>query len=233
MAYLLLGFAVLVALLVAARFYTGANPQVLARQLRILAGVAVFAIAFAFAVRGALGYAGPLAAVGAWLLWGGGGPNWGGSGSAPSAGRTSRIETEFLEVELDLDTGLIRGRVLKGTYAGRELEYMSPIEMAQLWQDCRFADPQSAQVVEVYLDRAHPTWREDMARTGGGEGSAASGGSMTRAQALDVLGLGEDAGDDDIRRAHRDLMMKMHPDRGGSTFIAAKINEAKDVLLGR
>ncbi len=104
--------------------------------------------------------------------------------------------------------------------------------MAQLWQDCRFADPQSAQVVEVYLDRAHPTWREDMARTGGGEGPAMSG-SMTRAQALDVLGLSEGASEDDIRRAHRDLMMKVHPDRGGSTFLAAKINEAKDVLIGR
>ncbi len=232
MPYLLLGFAALVVVLVLARLYTRANPQVLARQLRILAGVGVFAIAFAFAVRGALGYAGPLAALGAWLLWGGGGPNWGGAGAAPTAGRTSRIETEFLKVELDLDTGQIRGHVLKGTYAGRELEYMSPIEMAQLWQDCRFADPQSAQVVEVYLDRAHPTWREDMARTGGSEGPAMSG-SMTRAQALDVLGLSEGASEDDIRRAHRDLMMKVHPDRGGSTFLAAKINEAKDVLIGR
>ena len=233
MPYLLLGFAALVALLVLARLYTKASPQVLARQLRILAGVAVFAIALALALRGALGYAGPLAAFGAWLLWGGGGPSWGGYGSIPSAGRTSRIETDYLEVELDHDTGQIRGRVLKGAYAGRDLEYMSPIEMAQLWQDCRFADPQSAQVVEVYLDRAHPTWREDMARTGGSGGAASAAGRMTRGQALEVLGLGEGASDDDIRRAHRDLMMKLHPDRGGSTFLAAKINEAKDVLLGR
>ena len=232
MSYLLLGFGALVVLLVAARFYTRANPQVLARQLRILAGVAVFAIAFGFAVRGALGYAGPFAALGAWLLWGGGGPSWGGSGSAPSAGRTSRIETEFLEVELDLDTGQIRGRVLKGTYAGRDLEYMSPIEMAQLWQDCRFADPQSAQVVEVYLDRLHPSWREDMARAEGAQ-SAGPGGKMTREQALDVLGLAPGATEAEIRRAHRELMMKLHPDHGGSTFLAAKINEAKDVLLGR
>ena len=154
------------------------------------------------------------------------------SGSAQkSPGQTSRVSTEHLEVELDHDTGAISGRVLRGAFAGCGLESLTPAEMAQLWQDCRFADPQSAQIIETYLDRAHPTWREDMARTQGTAGE--SGSHMTRAQALDVLGLREGASDDDIRRAHRELMLKMHPDRGGSTFLAAKINQAKDLLLGR
>lgn len=229
MLYVLLGFVALVVALVAARFYANANPQVLARQLRILGGVAAFAIALVFALRGSLGYAAPLAAFGFWLLFGGGGTGWGGV-AQPSAGQASHIETEFLEVALEHDTGRISGRVLKGQFAGRALEDLTPLETALLWQDCRFADPQSAQVLEAYLDRAHPSWREDMARTGG---SDASHTGMSRAQALDILGLSEGASDDDIRRAHRDLMLKMHPDRGGSTFIAAKINEAKDVLLGR
>ena len=229
MLYVLLGFVALVVALVAARFYANANPQVLARQLRILGGVAAFAIALVFALRGSLGYAAPLAAFGFWLLFGGGGTGWGGV-AQPSVGQASRIETEFLEVALEHDTGRISGRVLKGQFAGRALEDLTPLETALLWQDCRFADPQSAQVLEAYLDRAHPSWREDMARTGG---SDASQTGMSHAQALDILGLSEGASDDDIRRAHRDLMLKMHPDRGGSTFIAAKINEAKDVLLGR
>ncbi len=229
MLYVLLGFVALVVALVAARFYANANPQVLARQLRILGGVAAFAIALVFALRGSLGYAAPLAAFGFWLLFGGGGTGWGGA-TRPSVGQASRIETEFLEVALEHDTGRISGRVLKGQFAGRALEDLTPLETALLWQDCRFADPQSAQVLEAYLDRAHPSWREDMARTGGND---ASHTGMSRAQALDILGLSEGASDDDIRRAHRDLMLKMHPDRGGSTFIAAKINEAKDVLLGR
>ena len=229
MQYLLLGFVALLAILLVTRAYTVANPQVLARQLRIGAGVAVLAGAGVLVFRGAMGYAMSLAALGAWLLWGMGGAPWGAAQKSP--GQTSRVATEHLEVELDHDTGEIRGRVLKGFFAGRDLESLAPVEMAHLWQDCRFADPQSAQIIETYLDRVHPTWREDMARAqGAGSGSD---GHMTRAQALEILGLDEGASDEDIRRAHRDLMMKMHPDRGGSTFLAAKINEAKDVLLGR
>ena len=104
--------------------------------------------------------------------------------------------------------------------------------LAHLWHDCRFADPQSAQIIETYLDRLHPSWREDLARAEG-EHTAGPGGKMTREQALEILGLAPGAAEADIRRAHRELMMKLHPDHGGSTFLAAKINEAKDVLLGK
>jgi hypothetical protein len=226
MQYLLLGLAALLLFLLVARIYTMANPQVLMRQLRIGAGVAALAGAGFLVFRGLLGYALLLAALGSWLLWGGGALSWG-SGSAQKApGRTSRVVTEHLEVELDHDTGEIGGRVLKGAFAGRQLEDLAPLETARLWQDCRFADPPSAQILEAYLDRAHPTWREDLGRAEGGDATGREGG-MTREQALEV-----GASKDDIRRAHRDLMMKMHPDHGGSTYLAAKINEAKEVLLG-
>jgi hypothetical protein len=236
MQFLLLGLAALLLFLIAARAYTMANPQVLARQLRIGVGVAALAGAGILVVRGMVGYAMSLAALGSWLLWGTGGFPWGGpfGGTQKSPGQTSRVTTDYLDVELEHDSGQIRGRVLKGAFAGRQLEDLAPADLARLWQDCRFADPQSAQILEAYLDRMHPTWREDLSRSEGEAGHAAAGdGPMTREQALEVLGLRPGASEDDIRRAHRELMMKLHPDRGGSTFLAAKINQAKDVLLGR
>lgn len=232
MQYLLLGFAALVLSLLATRAYTMANPQALARQLRIGAGVAALAGAGILVFRGLVGYAVSLATLGSWLIWGHGGiPGFPGS-AQKSAQQTSAVTTEHLEVTLDHDTGDIRGRVLKGFFAGRKLEDLKPVELAHLWQDCRFADPQSAQIIEAYLDRIHQSWREDMARAEG-EHSAGSERGMTREQALEILGLSSGATDDDIRRAHRELMMKLHPDHGGSTYLAAKINEAKDVLLGK
>jgi hypothetical protein len=232
MQFLLLGLAALLLLLLATRAYTTANPQVLARQLRMIGGVSLLAGAGYLVFRGLVGYAMTLAAMGSWLLWGGGGfPGFPGR-AQPSPGQSSRVVTEHLEVELDHDTGDISGRVLKGFFAGRRIEELKPVELAHLWQDCRFADPQSAQIVEAYLDRVHPSWREDMARAEGRDAPGADG-RMTREQALDILGLKAGASEEDIRRAHRELMMKLHPDRGGSTFLAAKINEAKDVLLGK
>lgn len=233
MQYFLFGMAALVIGLVAMRAFTQANTAVLARQIRIGVAIAAAAVALGLVLRGAIGYATPLVMLAMWLLAGAGrgGPAFPGWGRRP-AGRSSRVVTDHLEVELDHDTGDVSGRVLKGVLAGRAVERLRPAELALLWQDCRFTDPQSAQIVEAYLDRTHPSWREDMAR---GEAEMARGpdGRMTREEAAEILGIAVDAEEEEIRRAHRDLMMKLHPDRGGSTYLAAKINEAKDVLLTR
>jgi hypothetical protein len=190
-------------------------------------------VAVAAALRGMLSYALPAAMLGVWLLSGNKGLPWGGwtaggGGSGPQSGNQSRIVTDHLEMELDHYTGAMRGRVLKGVFAGRPIERLAPAELALLWRDCRFTDPQSAQLIEAWLDRTHPTWREDMARA---EAEPGPGGIMTRDEALEILGLAPGANPEDIRRAHRDLMKRMHPDAGGSGYLAAKINEAKDVLL--
>ncbi len=232
MLYFLAGFAVLLLALWALDGFKNVSPAVLARQVRLVVGSTSLVAAAALGVRGALGYAMPLAMLGIWLLSGQGRSPFGslpGMGR-PAGGKTSRVVTDHLEMVLDHDTGAMTGRVLKGVFAGRPIERLAPAELALLWRDCRFVDPKSAQLIEAWLDRTHPTWREDMARA---ENEPGAGGIMTGEEALEILGLKPGAGPDDIRRAHRDLMKKMHPDAGGSGYLAAKINEAKEVLLGK
>jgi DnaJ domain len=230
MAYLLLGMAALAIGLLGLRAFARANPAVVSRQLTVGAGVVSIVAAGALALRGLEAVAVPLAMLGSWLLWGSTSGPWGLGGARKSPGQTSRIATDHLEMELDHDSGEMRGRVLKGLFKDRDITSLSAADLALLWQDCRHTDAQSAQLIEAYLDRAHPSWREDMAR---GESAMRRGpdGRMTPEEAFEILGLKPGAGEEDIRRAHRDLMLKLHPDRGGSTYLAAKINEAKDVAL--
>jgi hypothetical protein len=232
MQYFLLGLAALVLVLLAIQGFTKANPQVMARQLRRAFGVAAIAVAAVLLVRGMAGSALLLAILGASLLgWRALGSLGGFGGQSKSPGQTSRVTTDHLEVALDHDTGAISGRVLRGLFAGRNITSLSPHDLALLWQDCRFSDPQSAQIIEAYLDREHPAWREDMAK--GEREMTGADGRISEEEAYEILGLAPGASEDDIRRAHRELMMKLHPDRGGSTYLAAKINAAKDVLLGK
>lgn len=229
MQFFLLGLAALVLVLFLLSGFTRANPAAMARQIRLAGGALALAAAAVFLVRGASGPATLLGMLGAWLLgWG----NLPGTGpSRKSLGQTSTVTTEHLAMELDHDSGAMSGRVLKGMFAGRDLDTLRPAEVALLWHDCRFIDPQSAQLLEAYLDLIHPSWREDISR---GEREMRDGdGRMTPDEAYDILGLKPGASDEEIRRAHRDLMLKLHPDRGGSTYLAAQVNEAKDVLLDR
>ena len=232
MLYLVLGLIALVLGLMTLRSFAQANPASVARRLRIGGGAVSLLAAGLLMMRGLEFMAIPLAMFGSWLLWGRTLPPWlGGGGSARrSPGQTSRIETDHLEMELDHDTGEMHGRVLKGMFAGRDIDTLSPTDLGLLWQDCRHTDLRSAQLVEAYLDRIHPTWREDMAR-GESDMSRGPDGRMTEEEALEILGLKPGADEEDIRRAHRELMLRLHPDRGGSTYLAAKINEAKDVAL--
>lgn len=228
----LLGLATLVLGLLALSAFARANPNALARRSRTIIGGLALALAAVLLARGVAHLALAVGTLGLWLLSGRNIPSFGGPGGrlGDDDGQTSTVRTDHLEMQLDHATGRVRGRVLKGFFQGRRLETLKPVELAHLWQDCRFVDPQSAQLVEAYLDRVHPTWRDDMARAEA-ESPKGADGRMTRDEALEILGLGPQATAEDIRRAHRELMLKMHPDRGGSTYLAAKINEAKDVAL--
>lgn len=241
MQYFLIGLVVLLLALMASKKFIVANPASMARHLRTGGGVLAIGVGGVLAYRGLATYGMWLAAIGAWLLFGRGLPRgWPGGGAGNTGdSRVSRVTTDFLEVELEHDSGAMRGRVIKGFFRGRDLETLRPVEVAHLWSDCQFEDPQSAHILEAYLDRIHPTWRDDMAKGEAGKGAGTgpqdpSGRRvMTVEEARDILGVAADASEDDIRIAHKRLMLKLHPDRGGSHTLAAKVNEAKEVLLGR
>lgn len=228
MLYFFLGVAALLAGLLAAGVFARASSTGMVRRLRRAGGVGILAFAAFLGARGAAALGVPIGLLGSWLLTGRG--RFPRVSIPETPAETSRAATDHLDVTLDHDTGEVGGRVLKGFFAGRRLESLAPTELAHLWQDCRGLDARSARIIEAYLDRRHPAWREDMAR---GEAEMASGpdGRMPISEARKILGLKAGANEETIRRAHRELMLRLHPDRGGSTYLAAKVNQAKDVLL--
>lgn len=148
----------------------------------------------------------------------------------PAAGTSSAVETSWLRMTLDHDTGVMRGEVLAGRFKGARLHELTLAQLALLLEECREADAQAAAVLEAYLERVHGAdWR---AQAGAQAPGARADGRMSREEAYEVLGLAPGAETQAIVDAHRRLMQKLHPDRGGSTYLAAKLNQAKDVLLG-
>jgi DnaJ domain len=237
MVYFLAGCAALVVLLFVGRQFALANPHRLAGALRKAGGVAAIAAAGFLILRGALPLAVPLAVFGFSLLRPGGlgfGGPFGSGSRAP--GQTSRIKTDRIEMELDHDSGHMDGECLTGRFAGRKLSTLSDREVMELLAELHQEGAAEAAVMEAYLDWRLPEWRgqdsRSRARAESGKRRRGSG-RMTVEEAYDVLGLSPNASQEEIKQAHRRLMMKLHPDQGGSNYLAARINEAKDVLLGR
>ena len=235
MIYFLAGLGILALILVGLQSFVRANPADLARGLKTAAGLALLAVAALFGITGRLVIAVPLAGFGLSLIGFSGLFGLGRSRgkSAPSPGQTSRVRSALVEMELDHDSGQMRGQVLAGPFAGHWLDDLSQEDLKRLWMDAA-ADPQSQALVEAYLDRRLPGWRVDFQADGADRhGGPASAGTMTDEEAYEILGLAPDAGDAEIRAAFHRLMKGVHPDRGGSSFLAAKLNEAKDRLLRR
>jgi hypothetical protein len=147
------------------------------------------------------------------------------------AGQRSTVRTAALEMELDHDTGRLEGFVLAGTHEQKVLSSLSLKELFELYRELS-SDSESRQLLETYLDGRFPGWRDDAEADGGDRhGVSPASGPMTKEEAYKILGLESGASTADIRQAHRRLMQRLHPDLGGTSFLAARINEAKDVLL--
>ena len=158
-------------------------------------------------------------------------PRFAGPKAQPTGGQTSTVNSQYLRMTLDHDTGDINGEVLAGRYKGQTLDQLDLDALLQLLDECR-DDAESVALLQAYLEREHgDSWQqgeETESRAGAG-----SPGEMSRAEAFEVLGLSPDASEADIIDAHRRLMQKLHPDRGGSAYLAATINLAKETLLGK
>jgi hypothetical protein len=150
------------------------------------------------------------------------------------ANNISKVRSRFFAMELDHDTGTVLGRVLAGQFAGRDLMDLGEYDTRALIIEIE-ADPDSISLLESWLDANRAGWREYFAQTDTGDGNAADPGTPADSfeEAYEVLGLKPGATDDQIRAAHRDLMKAVHPDHGGSSYLASKINQARDRLLGR
>ncbi|GAA0842690.1 hypothetical protein GCM10009113_11290 [Marinobacter szutsaonensis] len=159
----------------------------------------------------------------------------GNGGAESKSGNQSRVSSDILEMSLDHDSGTMSGKILKGPMADRELADLSESEFLELLRYCRAQDEDSARLLETYLDRRFgDSWRaDDDASKDDGESRerASAGGPLTESEALDILGLEPGASREEIIRAHRRMMQKVHPDHGGSNYLAARINEAKERLL--
>ena len=237
MPFFLAGLAALLLLIFGARLLASANPQKLAAGMRIAGGIALLLVAAILLVRvpplaipfAFFGFALLGLPLGSWF--GSSSPFW---SERKSPGRKSEVHTDTLEIELDHDSGHMEGRCLTGRFAGRTLSSLSDEELLALLEDLKASDQQGAALIGAYLDWRTKVWREQGAEEAPrAEPRRPRGGRirMTREEAYEVLGLKKGASDEEIRAAHRKLMMKLHPDQGGSTYLAARINEARDLLL--
>jgi hypothetical protein len=232
MSYFVGGLILLGILILFGRLFVSTDPRTLVRLVRYGVGFGMIGIGGVMTLSGRWGLGLPLVAGGlSAISLGRIGPiDLGGHGRTPGTG--SRVRSRYVRMQLDHDTGALSGEVVSGSFAGRSLDALEREELLAL-RDEVSGDGESLALVEAYLDRRMPGWRDDVeGEAAAGAGAASAAGPMTSQQAYEILGLAPGASQAEIRAAHRRLMKKVHPDQGGSTFLAAKINEAKDLLLG-
>jgi len=241
---LLFGLLLLIVVVQALRWYAKADVKAIKNSLRwVLIGLGLVVVVF-LAATGKIGAAlTGLAALMAWAFrimsmlhmgrqFGGMFRSFGfgrgfGAGRGPQA---SQVDSAYLKMKLDHATGAMDGEVTQGRFQGRRLASMSQDDLILLMQDVQ-ADQDSIGLLEAYLDRTHPDWRGSAAGEGTASGGATPSTAMSVEEAYRILGLNTGASDAEIKSAYRRLMGQLHPDHGGTDYLAAKVNQAKDFLL--
>lgn len=232
----LLALVFLAAMALGIAWFLRANPSSLARVLRIVmvalggigvGGLLIFGLRFLPGLLPELfGLAGVVITA---LIARAARHRPSGGFSSPGGGQRTEVHTAFIQAWIDHGSGDVGGTVLKGRFSGRTLDVLVDSELLDLHAECA-SDADSLRVLEAYLDRRlGADWRNAQHSRPPPRGPRTD---MTREEALAVLGLAEGATAEEIRAAHRRLIQRMHPDVGGTADLAARINRAKDVLLG-
>ncbi len=234
--YLLLGVILLGLILLVAHGFVRVSPAHLAQGFRAFIAAFTMLASTGLLLSGRFGLA--LITIAATVmairaLRAGRGAGLGAFGAARPGSRSSEVTTEMLQMQLDHATGDLEGEVLKGRFMGRDLASLGLSDLFELLAECQREDPRSVALLETYLDRREPDWRAHLGAEDATDGGAraAADGPMDEATAASILGLAPEASAAEIKAAHRRLMTKLHPDHGGSSYLAAQLNQAKDYLL--
>lgn len=222
--------AALVVLVLAARWITALPAHDLAQAVRVFAATFAALLGSGLVYAGRVGIAAAVLGAGFWAIRAFRRARRPPDplGPADDGPPHSSVRTRTLAMRLDRATGSLDGEVLRGRLRGARLSRLPLDDLLDLLAECRRNDPESEPLLEAFLDRRHPDWRQPHH-----QGSGANHIGMTDARAYEILGLPPDADEAAIRAAHRRLMANLHPDRGGSTFLAAQINAARAHLLDR
>ncbi|MCY4129138.1 MAG: DnaJ domain-containing protein [Gammaproteobacteria bacterium] len=146
------------------------------------------------------------------------------SNQAPNVSETT---TDEIRMTLEHTSGKMTGTVLEGKFANRSLESLDEMEIVELYN---YVSDESKRLLTAYIQRYHPNLGAQSSEESN-SGNEGSSDTITPERARKILGVAESATRDEIIEAHRRLMQKNHPDRGGSEYIASEINQAKRVLL--
>ena len=220
-----------------AKGYARSDKAAVARALKVAGGLAALSAAIVLAAKGRIDMALLLGAFGAWALgWSILDPfgSWRRMLPGGVATRSSRIRSAMIEMEIDHTTGRMEGSVLAGAMAGRRLSSLDQAGLRRLYEECVTLDSEGVALLEAYLDRRFAGWREDAQGDRDTRTRVhAHAGVMSKDEAYQVLGLQPGASLDEIQKAYRTLMKKLHPDQGGTAYLAARVNQARETLLSR
>ena len=156
--------------------------------------------------------------------------------NTPAGPGASRVKTATLDATLDPMSGRIDGLITSGQFEGQTLSSMPIEDIAVFYKFCSDHDPQALRIIEAFVQQEFPEQKNNgnwNASQSNQQAPASADASMSVSEACEILGVTKDASKQEISYAHRKLMAKLHPDKGGSTFLATRVNVAKDTLIAR